>query len=103
MTKLYLIKFIAQLVKYIRNDFRLTGTNNLEISVQGLFMEVFRRKSSKITDGVMLGKLVGTNLTGVEANDLPAIKFYTPEGVESLPASFLSDEVGGGLDDLRKV
>ena len=51
----------------------------------------------------MLGKMIGTNLVGVEANELPAIKFYTPEGVESLPASFLSDEVGGGLDDIRKV
>ena len=68
-----------------------------------LFTEVFTPKSSKITDGVMLGKMVGTNLTGVEAYELPAIKFYTPEGVESLPASFLSDEVGGGLDDLRNV
>ena len=51
----------------------------------------------------MLGKMIGTNLVGVEANELPAIKFYTPEGVESLPASFLSEEVGGGLDDIRKV
>ena len=51
----------------------------------------------------MLGKMVGTNLTGVEADELPAIKFYTPEGIESLPESFLSDEVGGGLDDLRNV
>lgn len=51
----------------------------------------------------MLGKMGETVLNGVEANDLPAIKFFTPEGVESLPASFLSKEVGGGLGDLRKA
>ena len=66
-------------------------------------MEVFMRKSKKLTNGVMLGKMAETDLNGVEANDLPAIKFYTPEGVESLPASFLSKEVGGGLGDLRKA
>ena len=68
-----------------------------------LFMEVISRKSLKLTNGVMLGKMAATDLNGVEANDLPEIKFYTPKGVESLPASFLSKEVGGGLDDLRKA
>ena len=51
----------------------------------------------------MLGKMVGTDLNDVAINNLPAIRFYTPDGVNPLPTRFLSEEVGGGLEDLRNV
>ena len=51
----------------------------------------------------MLGKMIGNDITGVNAEDLPAIKFYTPKGVEPLPTRFLNDDVGGGIQDLRNV
>ena len=60
-------------------------------------------KSKQITDNVMLGKMIGNDITGVNAEDLPAIKFYTPKGVEPLPTRFLNDDVGGGIQDLRNV
>ena len=51
----------------------------------------------------MLGKMIGNDIAGVNTADLPAIKFYTPKGVEPLPTRFLNEEVGGGIDDLRNV
>ena len=60
-------------------------------------------KSLQITDNVMLGKMIGNDIAGVNAEDLPAIKFYTPKGVEPLPTRFLNEEVGGGIEDLRNV
>ena len=59
-------------------------------------------KSSKITDNVKLGKMIGNDIDSVTAEDLPTIKFYTPNGVESLPTRFLDEEVGGGIEDIRK-
>ena len=58
-------------------------------------------KSCKITDNVKLGKMVGNDMNGVSVDDLPTIKFFTPNGVELLPTRFLNDEVGGRIDDIR--
>ena len=59
-------------------------------------------KSSKITDNVKLGKMIGNEIDGVTVEDLPTIKFYSPNGIEVLPTRFLDEEVGGGIDDIRK-
>ena len=59
-------------------------------------------KSSKITDNVKLGKVIGSDIDGVTDEDLPTIEFYTPNGVESLPTRFLDEEVGGDIEDIRK-
>ena len=46
--------------------------------------------------------MIGNDIDSVTAEDLPTIKFYTPNGVESLPTRFLDEEVGGGIEDIRK-
>ena len=46
--------------------------------------------------------MIGNDIDDITVEDLPAIKFFTPNGVESLPTRFLDEEVGGGMDHIRK-
>ena len=46
--------------------------------------------------------MIGNEIDDVTVEDLPTIKFYSPNGIEVLPTRFLDEEVGGGIDDIRK-